>query len=92
MTVRIRIRAVPGGGRNSVVGRYGDAWKVRIAAAPERGRANDALCAFIASVVGVNRRMVQVVGGSTSRDKVLAIEGTTAASVDAAFEVACAGT
>jgi uncharacterized protein len=40
---RLRLRVVPGSSTSGIVGRYGDAWKVRVAAAPERGAANEAV-------------------------------------------------
>ncbi|MGH3056063.1 MAG: DUF167 domain-containing protein, partial [Gaiellaceae bacterium] len=42
-TTRLRLRVSPGAGRTALVGRHGDAWKVRVTEAPERGRANEAV-------------------------------------------------
>ena len=40
-TTRLRLRVSPGAGRTALVGRHGDAWKVRVTEAPERGRAKN---------------------------------------------------
>ena len=53
--------------------------RVRLAAAPVDGNANDALIALLARRLRVPRRSVTIVRGATSREKVVAIEGITAA-------------
>lgn len=58
-----------------MVGRHGTAWKVRVAAAPEGGRANDALVALLAEQLAVRRLDVRIVSGRTSRDKVVELRG-----------------
>lgn len=60
-----------------MVGRHGDSWKVRVAAPPERGRANDAVVGVIAQALGVDRRNVRLVGGTSGRDKVVELTGLT---------------
>ena len=47
-TTRLRVRVSPGAGRTALVGRHGDAWKVRVTEAPERGRANEAVLRLLA--------------------------------------------
>ena len=54
-STRVRLRVSPGAGRAQVVGRHGDAWKVRVTAAPEQGRANDAVLRLLAEVLAVPR-------------------------------------
>jgi uncharacterized protein (TIGR00251 family) len=76
-TVRLRLRVSPGAGRAAVIGRYGDAWKVRVAAPPDRGRANSDVVALIADSLGVLRPDVRVVAGASSRDKVVELSGIT---------------
>jgi uncharacterized protein len=48
---------------------------IRVTAPPVDGKANAALCAFVADRAGVPRSRVQVVRGMTSRDKVVRVEG-----------------
>jgi uncharacterized protein len=55
---------------------------VRVSAAPERGRANDAVIDLFAERLGVPRRSVSVVSGQTSRDKVLELRGLTPAEAE----------
>ena len=75
VTVVLRVHVQPGAGRSAATGRYGDALKVRVAAAPEGGRANQATIALVASLVGVKDNQVELVGGQSSRSKRLRITG-----------------
>jgi uncharacterized protein (TIGR00251 family) len=74
---RLRVRVAPGAARSAVVGRHGDAWKVRVAAAPERGRANEALADLLARELGLARPDVRLVAGAAGRDKVVECSGIT---------------
>lgn len=74
----LRIKAVPGARRDEIVGPLGDRLKVRVAAPPEDGRANAALCALIADALGVAPRAVIVVVGHASALKTLRVEGMSA--------------
>jgi uncharacterized protein (TIGR00251 family) len=85
MPVRITLRVSPGARRTEVAGRHGPGWRVRVAAPPERGRANEALVEHLADLVGVPKAAVRVVSGAGSRDKVVEIDGRTPAEVDAAL-------
>lgn len=74
-STRLRLRVVPGAAKPGVVGRYGDAWKVRVGAAPERGAANAAVVDLVARTLGVHPRAVRLVSGRGSRDKIVEVEG-----------------
>jgi uncharacterized protein (TIGR00251 family) len=78
LTLRLSVTVTPGTRRSEVVGRHGDGWKIRVGAAPERGRANDALVELMAEVLGVPRADVSIVSGGSGRSKVVAVEGMTA--------------
>jgi len=58
-----------------VVGRHGDSWKVRVAAAPERGKANDAVLELLAETLAVPRASVTLVSGGSSRNKIVELTG-----------------
>ena len=74
-STRLRLRVSPGATRTEIAGRHGEAWKVRVTAAPERGRANDAVVGLLAERLGVPRASVSVVSGHASRDKVVELRG-----------------
>ena len=81
----LAIKAIPNAPRNEVVGWLGDALKVKVHAPPLEGRANAALCEFLAEEFGLPRRAVSVLRGDTARQKVVRIEGITLAEVKARF-------
>lgn len=79
--VRIAVKAVPGARRDEIAGRLGDRLKVRVAAPPEGGRANEAICRVIAEALGIRARDVRVVSGHGSPEKVLEVAGVDEAAV-----------
>jgi len=87
-TTRLRLRVVPGSGRSEIVGRYGDAWKVRVAAAPERGKANDAVVALLEQALEVPSGSVELLAGLGSRDKVARIRGLSGLAAEARLDAA----
>jgi uncharacterized protein YggU (UPF0235/DUF167 family) len=55
--------------------------KIKVAAPPEGGKANAAICALVAKALGLRARQVEVVGGHGSSEKVLEVRGMEAAEV-----------
>lgn len=78
----LRLRVVPGARRPGVVGRYGDAWKVRVVAAPENGKANDDVLDLLARTLDLPRRDLELTAGRASRDKVVVLDGLTSEAAD----------
>ena len=74
-STRLRLRVIPGSTRPGIVGRHGEAWKVRVAAAPERGRANEAVLDLLAEALAVPRRDVRLIAGHGTRDKIVELDG-----------------
>jgi uncharacterized protein len=74
-STRLRVRVIRGSTRPGIVGRHGEAWKVRVAAAPERGRANEAVLDLLAETLSLQRRDVSLVAGHRSRDKIVDVDG-----------------
>ena len=84
--VVVTCRLTPRSGRDAIAGvaALGDgsfALMARVRAAPEAGRANDALCALLAQALGVPRSRVGLVSGARGRVKRVAISGDCAALI-----------
>ncbi len=79
----LAIKVIPNAPRTEIVGWLGDALKIKVHAPPVEGRANDALCEFLADHLDLPRRAITVVRGDTSRQKVLRIDGLSAADLQA---------
>ena len=71
----IAIRVQPRSRRDEVVGERAGATVIRLTAPPVDGKANAALCAFVARAAGVPPSRVSVVRGQTSRDKLVRVDG-----------------
>ena len=76
--ILLRLHVQPGAGRNAIMGRHGDALKVKVGAPPEGGRANAAVLTLIAASLGVAESEVTLESGATSRNKRLRIVGLEA--------------
>ncbi len=72
---RLRLRVIPGAARSGIAGRHGEAWKLRIAQAPERGKANIAVLDLLSSALRVSRKQIELVRGESARDKVVTVTG-----------------
>lgn len=84
--ILIDIHVVPNAKKSEIVGKHGDALKVRIATPPVDGAANEEVCRFFAKILGVTKSSVSVVKGTTSKTKTVAVVGVTAAQLkEAAF-------
>jgi uncharacterized protein len=79
--VRLLVKAVPGAKRDEIVGMLGDRLKVRVAAPPEGGKANQAICALIAAALGIRGRDVAIVAGHARAEKTVLVRGADAAAV-----------
>jgi uncharacterized protein (TIGR00251 family) len=82
-TVLLSVHVQPAARRPGVVGRHGDAVKLRVAAPAEGGRANQAVCDLVASSLGAHPRDITIVSGTTSRQKRLALHNIPPARVSA---------
>lgn len=67
----------PNAKKTEISGVHGDALKVRLQAPPIDGKANEALCAFLAEIFAVKRQSVVLLSGETSRHKRILIKQVT---------------
>jgi uncharacterized protein (TIGR00251 family) len=72
--LELRLKVVPGASRSAVVGPLGERLKVRIAAPPEGGKANQAVCALLAAWAGVAE--VRLIAGAGHAEKVVLLLGS----------------
>ena len=87
-STRVRLRVSPGARRDELVGRHGEGWKVRVAAPPEGGRANDAVLDLLARELSLPRRSLSIVSGQAAREKVVLMEGIDRAESERRLEAA----
>lgn len=71
----------PGAKKTELAGRHGDALKIRLAAPPVDGKANECLIAFLAERLSLPRAALALVSGQTSRAKRVAVTGASVATV-----------
>lgn len=66
----LTVKVLPKSSRTELAGTLADGtWKVKVAAAPEKGKANRALCAFLAEHFGVPQSRVRILSGETAHVK-----------------------
>jgi uncharacterized protein len=75
------VKAVPASSRDRIVGMLGDRLKVTVSAAPEKGKANDAIAQLLAEALGVPPRSVSLRSGPTRPLKEFLIAGLSAAEI-----------
>jgi uncharacterized protein len=74
-SVIITVKVIPGSSKTAFAGTLDKVLKVKVAAPPEKGKANSALIAFFAENFGIKKRAVTVISGKTSTIKQLRVDG-----------------
>ena len=80
--ISLTLHIQPGAKKTECAGLHGDALKIRLAAPPVDGKANEALVKFVAERLGLARSAVLLKSGQTSRRKVLEVNGSTATAIE----------
>jgi uncharacterized protein len=73
-SIDIRLKVVPGSRKNEIVGPHGDRLKIKVAAPPEGGKANAAVCQLLAETLELSARDVTIIAGTSSAEKVARVE------------------
>jgi uncharacterized protein len=73
-----KVRVVPRASKTAIAGEHDGALKVRVAAPPVEGAANEELTRFLARTFGLPARDVEIVGGHTSKTKLVRVRGANA--------------
>ena len=71
--IRLEIKAVPGASKTELAGIKDGRLRIRLAAAPEDGKANAELLSFLSKALGCAKRDLRLVSGEKSRLKVVAL-------------------
>jgi hypothetical protein len=74
-------KIVPGSSRTTVAGVLDDMVKIRVAAPPEKGKANQCLVAYLAEQLGVKKNQIDILAGQTNPVKQVRIAGISAATL-----------
>lgn len=76
--VTMRVRVQPRASRTELIGEHAGAIKLKIAAPPVDGKANQECRRFLAKVLGVSTGSVEIIAGESSRDKVIRVRNISA--------------
>lgn len=72
--VYFRIKVRPGAVKSEIMGEMSDGtWKINIAAAPERGKANQELIGFLAKELKLKKENIKIISGAADRIKLIKI-------------------
>lgn len=83
MSARVVVRVQTRARRTELAGSHGDAIRLRLAAPPVDGAANEELVRFLAERLDLPRRAVRIAAGAASRRKIVEIDGMTAPEIAA---------
>ncbi len=83
--VTFKVRVQPRASRSEIAGEHAGALKLRVAAPPVDGKANEECCRFIAKAMGVSVSSVEIISGESSRDKIIRVHGVSADRARAAL-------
>ena len=80
--IKLSIKVQPNAGKNQIVGLTNEVWRIKIAAPPDKGKANKELIEFLSSVLGLEKNRLDIIKGHTSHNKIVAVDGLTRAEID----------
>lgn len=83
--VLLTLHIQPGAKKTEYMGLHGDALKVRVAAPPVEGAANETLCAWLAGLFTVPKHAITIQAGQTGRRKLVLLKGVALDAVRTAF-------
>lgn len=72
---RLAVKVTPNADRNEISGVKDGVLQVKVAAPPEKGKANKELIDFLSERLGVRKSAITIIRGETSRHKIINIEG-----------------
>ena len=86
--MKLAVKVTPKASRNALLGWHGEALKIAVTAAPERGKANAAVQALLADALGLPKSAVSLLRGDTQSQKLFEISGLSDAEIAARLRAA----
>jgi len=83
--VLLAVKAVPGASRDQITGQLGGRLKIKVAAPPEAGKANKAICRLLAEALGVPAGRVSIDSGQSRPEKIIRVQDAGVQAVRAAL-------
>ncbi len=83
---RFTVKVVPGSSRTQCCGVHDGMMRIRLAAPPEKGKANKALIAYLAGLLSVKKNAVRILSGQAAPIKQIVVEGLDDATVTACLD------
>jgi uncharacterized protein len=74
---RLAVKITPNASRNEIIGFLNGVWRIKIAAPPEKGKANKKLIEFLSDHLSIRKDAVLILKGHTSHNKLVSIAGLT---------------
>ena len=81
--VIIELRVQPKSSADRIIGEHNGALKLGVTAAPESGKANDAVVILLSKLLDVPKSNIEIISGHSSRNKRAAIKGVSKAQIEA---------
>ena len=85
MKARLTLKVRPGARRTEFAEKYGDGWKLHVAAPPVDGKANQAILRFLADLANVPAASVRIVTGLTGSHKIVELDGIDSETLERAI-------
>ncbi len=79
--ILVAVKVVPGSARSCLAGMRGGCLLVRVAAPPEKGKANEELRSCVAAALGISKSEVELAAGASSRRKTLSLPASMEAAL-----------
>jgi len=83
--VIVAVKVVPGASRTAMAGQLGGMLKIKVTAAPEKGKANQCLIEFLAKRLGVKKNAISIAAGKNNPAKIVQIQGVSVEEVKVAL-------
>jgi uncharacterized protein (TIGR00251 family) len=79
---RIAVKVQPNSGRNEIIGLTEGVWRIKIAATPDKGKANKRLIEFLSDILGIKKDCLEILKGQTSHNKIILVAGLSLEEVN----------